>query len=520
LTQGEQRKELLTNAGLRAGEIECALADLGLPVARQAESLQAESLTDALAQALVSASPDLQGAFARLRASDLPEWLTVKSPEGFAYYALDPLRYADIVRGLSKGPAFIVGIRSIGTVLSAVCAAALRCERMTVRPAGHPYDRELRLSDEQRDLIRAQIARGAHFFVVDEGPGLSGSSFLATAEALEREGVQRERLTMVGSHDFDAVNLVTRDAPSRWRRYRFIAVPPASAPHDTRPFIDWDWRRESRRPETEWPATWSQLTPPKYISIDGGLFWKFEGLGRTGDQARMRAQVLAAARFSPDVAADTHGFTAYEYLQGRALSAGDWSPQLAQRVREYLAFRKTECAVRPDATQLDATQLREMVVHNVRALLDAKLQDYALDVVYPCVCDGRLMPHEWVRTEDGRTFKTDATMHGDDHFYPGPCDIAWDIAGALIEWSLDVTAERRFLLGYSELTRDSHVRDRLPPYKVAYSAFRAAYARMAASAMPGTAEAARFDWEFTRYMDVLRNEAQPFLRPKKAYSIA
>jgi hypothetical protein len=450
----------------------------------------------------------------QLRTSDLPDALNITSPEGFAYYALDPLRYTDAVRAWRSGPFFVIGIRSIGTVLSAVCATALGCGRMTVRPTGHPYDRELRLSAEERSRIREPIERGAHFFVVDEGPGLSGSSFLATAEALEREGVARERITLIGSHECDGSNLVARDVASRWRRYRFIAVAPATPPSGTRSFRDWDWRRESSVPEDQWPATWSQLTPPKCVSVDGDLFWKYEGIGHAGAQVRARARTLAAARFSPRLAADAHGFSGYSYVKGMPLSIRDWDDILSTRVAEYLAFRKTEFAA-----TANPSVLREMVLHNVNALLGVELQDFVLDIADACICDARLMPHEWIRTDDGRVFKMDATMHGCDHFYPGPCDIAWDVAGTVIEWGLDGSREARFLAAYQELTRD-RVRDRIAQYKLTYAAFRTSFAKMAAGAIPETAEADRFERAFTGSMDVLRREAQRFIRPKKVYSIA
>ena len=127
------------------------------------------------------------------------------------------------------------------------------------------------------------------------------------------------------------------------------------------------------------------------------------------------------------------------------------------------------------------------------------------------------MPHEWIRSEDGRIFKTDATTHGDDHFYPGPCDIAWDVAGAIIEWKLNDASEADFVSRYERLSGDQ-VRRRLPQYKIAYAAFRAAYARMAASTMPGTSEVERFIRACERYLEVLRTEVRPFVPAKKVYA--
>ena len=46
-------------------------------------------------------------------------------------------------------------------------------------------------------------------------------------------------------------------------------------------------------------------------------------------------------------------------------------------------------------------------------------------------------PHAWLRDENGRLIKTNGSVHGDDHFFPGPCDIAWDLAGAFVSiWGM------------------------------------------------------------------------------------
>ncbi len=46
-----------------------------------------------------------------------------------------------------------------------------------------------------------------------------------------------------------------------------------------------------------------------------------------------------------------------------------------------------------------------------------------------------MLPHEWIRTASG-FLKTDAVDHQDDLFFPGCQDIAWDIAGAIVEFGI------------------------------------------------------------------------------------
>ena len=58
-----------------------------------------------------------------------------------------------------------------------------------MRPEGHPFDRILRWSDKQLAWFAKASRADAMFVIVDEGPGLSGSSFLSVAEALCDAGV-------------------------------------------------------------------------------------------------------------------------------------------------------------------------------------------------------------------------------------------------------------------------------------------------------------------------------------------
>src|ERR1051326_1366049 len=155
----------------------------------------AADLTDALARALVSGDGESRREVAKhaesLSGLALPAVVRMSVPEGFAYYALDPAGYAAAVDSLDicGRPVFVVGLRTIGATLSAVVAAAARrrtahVERITVRPSGHPFDRRTEFAAEQRRQIEDAAARRALFVVVDEGPGLSGSSLMSVAEAL------------------------------------------------------------------------------------------------------------------------------------------------------------------------------------------------------------------------------------------------------------------------------------------------------------------------------------------------
>jgi hypothetical protein len=115
-----------------------------------------------------------------------------------------------------------------------------------------------------------------------------------------------------------------------------------------------------------------------------------------------------------------------------------------------------------------------------------------------------MLAHEWIRTADGWR-KVDALDHGDDHFFPGhPQDPAWDLAGAIVELSLAPTAAAALVERYRRLSGDAAIAARLPAFRVAYLAFRAGYASIAADTLAGSDDGARFAHERDRRVAELR----------------
>jgi thiamine kinase-like enzyme len=122
-----------------------------------------------------------------------------------------------------------------------------------------------------------------------------------------------------------------------------------------------------------------------------------------------------------------------------------------------------------------------------------------------------MQPHEWLLTKDGQLLKTDSGSHGDDHFFPGPTDIAWDLAGAIIEWRMSSQQVKEFLEHYRQASGDD-ASARIDDFIKAYAVFRAAYCMMAANAMSGSDEHARLeraaaDYKSVLIKSVLRNES-------------
>ena len=527
---GGNSRERLIGALLRAGELECGLADADGEGAHPAELL-----TDRIADALIEAelwrgslSSDFQtSSCSSANSQNLSfqtmldaaqglagiEQLSLATPEGFAYYALHPLAYADVLdRVCGPGaPLLVVGIRSIGTTLSAVMAAAARrqgrmIDRLTVRPQGHPYNRSAEFSAQQLAAIDQYASCGATFAVVDEGPGLSGSSFLAVAEGLERAGAPREKIVLVSSHSPNVDALCTGDAARRWRRFRCVAVSgEARRPAKAIDFIGGGkWRDRAFTSEPDWPAIWTSFERLKYVSSnvdkegDEPRLYKFAGLGHYGEDVYERELKLASAGFGPMPRQESDGFVSYPWVspqEGRSLSARDISPDVLARMAEYCAFRLR--TFRVPLAELNA--LQQMAEHNLRELgLDSAAE---LRLKHPVIADGSMQPHEWLMTQEGRLLKTDSGSHGDDHFFPGPTDIAWDLAGAIVEWRMNEQQARDFVDRYRCASGDEPSA-RMNGFIRAYAVFRAAYCLMAANAMPGSDEEARLRDAAEKYKEM------------------
>jgi hypothetical protein len=514
----------LLHALIRAGEVESAFADATeADPARANAAALAEQLTDALAEGLLGNHDAWRAAEPEraLLCSPFAGRVSTSPHEGFAYYALHPLAFADLAhRAARRGDARaqIVGIRSIGATLSAVVAAALRsrglaARRLTVRPRGHPYARALAFLPDAQAAIEGANGERAEFFVVDEGPGLSGSTFLAVGEALRARGVPPERITFLGSRAVEPSQLLAHDAAVRWSRFRMLAATsPPRLPARTgttgrtgaRPLAGGEWRELVYEDPEDWPASWTAFERPKLVDAPSGRILKFEGLGPYGATAFARALALAEAGWGPEVSDEGEGFLGYA-LAGPPLAARDLDEGVLERLAEYCAAR---LALFPAASASDTedSQVIAMLRTNVLEEFGLEVPDtWEPAVERPVHADARMLPHEWVRSASGQLVKVDAVGHGDDHFMPGPTDIAWDLAGTIVEWALDRAARERFLAVYRRASGDDP-RARLDPYVRAYAVFRMAYCKMAAAALGPGPEAERLTAAYRRYRRAVESE--------------
>jgi hypothetical protein len=503
LSPAASRDELLTTL-LCAGELECGTVDAECP----AEGIQ--QITDGLAESLVGfKKPEHKDLLRLVSAFCPPNQISISVPEGFAYYALHPLSYSEAVTTKLTNLAnhiAVVGIRSIGTTLSAMVVAGLRkqrkqASRITVRPQGHPYNRELRLSGEQQKFVARALAKQADFLVVDEGPGLSGSSFLSVAEALVAQHVPTEQITLICGHEPHFEQFRANDGEQRAQNFRWVAVD--GNPRRSEEAADFigrgDWRERQFADRSAWPETWTSFERLKYVPSPGqsqARLFKFLGLGHYGDEVFRREQCVAQAGFGPAPHRESDGFASFPLVSARPMGAADLHEDVLRRLAEYCAFRAK--AFPAPVSDLDA--LQEMTQHNL-AQLGVELP-VALQLERPVIADGRMQPHEWLFTLEGKMLKTDSGSHGDDHFFPGPIDIAWDLAGAIVEWRMNQQQMDALLAHYGRLSGDNTA-SRIDDFIAAYTTFRAAYCLMAANALYGSDETIRMQSASERYRNRL-----------------
>jgi hypothetical protein len=441
-------------------------------------------------------------ALARWRALRLPDEVRGKVAEGHAHYTIYPEAYFEAAARCGWTiPSRVLGLRSIGVGLAAMVAvgANTRHAPWTLRPTGPPFARQLRVSDRLREEI---LSGGSPFAVVDEGPGLSGSSFGAVGDLLEAGGVARDRVTYFPSHAGEPGRHAGRVHRERWRQARRV-VADFDGPMlgDGAPGRRLDlWVADLVGPVLEprrdlsggrWRAARAMTAPATpslerhkflYRTASGDWLAKFAGLGEHGATKARQARMLAAAGFVPPLAGLRHGFLVEAWLgEARPLDpARHDRGRLLDRLAHYLAFRARQFP----ATSRDGASIADLLAMariNGSEALGAKVGAAVAERIgglsssvppgRPIAVDGRLHAWEWVVTPDGRLLKTDAVDHARGHDLVGCQDVAWDLAAAQIE--LDLSDDETAWLARAVARLDG---GETPPARLAlHGAFYAAF---------------------------------------------
>lgn len=477
------------DALVRAAEIETGLSDCNSPDA----ALMAP-IVDSIAAVCCGARPaqTLGPALSGLEQIDGKISLRCAHPEGFSYYGLHPLDFADLtwsLHGSLRPSLAIIGVRSAGIALSAIVCAVLAAQgkdaqRTSVRPQGEPYHRKTLFTAAQSQWIQSRLEQEADFLVVDEGPGFSGSTFLSVARALQDAGVPASRVLLLGSRPFQ--NRTETNEDNEWNQYKLHSIAYGrNIPHDAGEYFgNGFWREKLYSQRAQWPACWTEVERSKHLTSDSRHLLKFEGFGRFGERCREQAMLLAAEGFSPAVLSLEQGWACYELVDGRPLDRGHKNPQLLSRLADYCAFRVRNFP----AAFSDLEALKNMLENNLELQLGMKASMGEIPLERLVLPDCRMLPHEWLLTAEGKVLKCDVVGHAEGHELPGPVDIAWDLAATIIDWDLSPEETEFFLEKYRRQSSDDPD-GRLPAYLLLYSVFRMAFCRMGATSMGAWREA-------------------------------
>ncbi|MFN3892236.1 MAG: hypothetical protein ACK4MV_17725 [Beijerinckiaceae bacterium] len=436
--------------------------------------------------------------------------------EGFAFYALYPEACFDDAMREEDSPV-VVGVRSIGMALAPLLAQSLKASLcLTVRPVGSPFARECRLAPDLREALHAR--RDARFCVIDEGPGLSGSSLMAVSSALQEVGVERERITVVASNASGPGGAAAEATRDWWRASRFRILD--AAPAITRALAPCSiirdmgggrWRESQANAAAPANRPYERL---KYLVEDRDGLWlaKFSGLGALGRQKAQIARTLADGGFAPVCREERHGFVLHRWLaDARPITCAS-RKDVVTRLAGYVAFRARRLpALATGGASMD--DLFVMAKHNLAngasaaaaALLDrfsANLGALAA-LERPIASDNRMHAWEWIVDPRGAILKCDGEDHCAGHDLVGCRDAAWDVAGAIIEF--DIAGDEREDLIAQFATHGVAISPKLLDFfLVAYCAFQTGCAHMAAQAnAQWPDEAKRWRDQAKRYLGML-----------------
>jgi hypothetical protein len=512
--------DALTEIFIDLGEIESAIADRLFPhrdglhpiatVFRNAALRSAHALIASWSSERATRDRELARMLEHLRRlprAALPETVDLRVSEGYAYYALHPESYAAAAAQFAEmcrpSLAICVGIRSIGASLSAIVAAALErrgisVRQYTVRPRGHPFDRRVDVHDDLAAAWRAAPS-GAHFLVVDEGPGLSGSSFGAVVRALESLRVDPRRVSLFPSWNPDGSAFRSVEARAVWTDHRrFCADGKVARCSIVRRNEGIDlsagaWRGFVCADPSSWPAVQPQHERVKRLLPASDAIVRFAGLGRYGAIKRQRANALAERGLAPRPLDLENGYLSMPFIDGKPCVRP--TTALIDAAAAHVAFL-TRTFPADRSPGVDA--LMEMTASNLReGLGDAapplQLEPYRRPLEdAPCAAiDGRMLAHEWLESH-GAFVKDDALDHHCDHFFPGVQDAGWDLAAVAFEFGLDRSGRERLIEKYRASSGDRDIQARLPFYDMAYPAFRLGYAALAQETLGETSDGRRF----------------------------
>jgi hypothetical protein len=521
-----------TSLLVQAGEVEQGVLDALYPDRDGWGPVSAalRGATLAAARAFLGAS-DSDGTRAALSAvprGSLPSRIRIKAPEGYLHYALDPAAYAESARryayeaGAERASrAVVLGIRSIGTSLSAVVAAALETDRtVTLRPRGPSGGRRVEVDRELGARLDRWLADDCDVLVADEGPGSTGETFWCVRQWLRSMRVDDRRIVLLpsGGGGMPLAPAERRDWFASARRFapepdpaRIRRVGDQLGIGELKDLSWGGWRGEFDGGMDLPAAPNHERLKFRGVAGDGSVcIIRYAGLGRWGSEAVQRARLLAEVGAGPAVLGAVDGFVAIRWIEG--LPARRTDADLPSAAVRYLAARAgrfrtgTPADPRPLIAALEENA-REALGDGCTGLGEAVRRLESLPEREAVIADARLQAHEWIRGPHG-IVKVDAIDHGAGTRLPGPVDGAWDVAGAAVEFGMEDAAVAELVHACASAAGEDAraLADAVAAYRTPYAAACLGEATFARWEAGSDHEARVLDGEVNRYRAALGSE--------------
>jgi hypothetical protein len=321
------------------------------------------------------------------------------------------------------------------------------------------------------DLIESDV----NYVIVDEGPGLSGSSFGSVADRLQDRGVPLDRIAFLPSHPGDLGGRASDAHRERWRRAQRIAAQ-----------FNPEFLVDAFGPLEEF-STGGPFERRKFLATHAGerVLLKFAGLGRIGARKLEIARRLFAENLVPEPLDLVHGFIVERWCDDASSVPPSDIP--LPKIATYIAARTRLPRAAPDSGA-SIEELLRMARRNVslefgdraaRSLgcWESRVADLQRRVMR-ILTDNKLDRIEWLRTRDGAVIKTDALDHHCGHDLIGCQDFAWDVAGAIAEFDLDHVSADALIAAVEQFANRRVDRELVDFCLVAYLAFRLGQARL------------------------------------------
>lgn len=354
--------------------------------------------------------------------------LTISIQEGFAYYAVYPEQYRRAVDKYfleNKNDVVVIGLRNIGTALSAVVSSELirnniNVKSFTLRPRGEWYNRYQIFSQKLKTFIYEN--KNSNFLIVDEGPGKTGTSISGTIKELNKLGITFNNIIIFPSYYPDLSKL--DEVWSKCKIYVQLFNP-----------IE-ENKKYEKIEKIEGKNIFDKLKYKLHYNNDN-YFCKFVGLGEYGIKAFDKAKIFYENDFSPEPLKLEDGFIYFKYIDN-FLKKDYIVEDFLIFAAKYYSFLIKKFKTIPSHS---FNELDEIISYNLNEKIQRKFEEqYAIEI------DG--LPELSSFCKIGNKFyKTGNNNYPLRHTLPGNIDYHYDLAAFIIENKLSKEQIKIFLNG-------------------------------------------------------------------------